>query len=309
MRKLQAIYFLGFLMISFATFAQQVPLFTLLEAVRPTLNPAYAGNQGYSDLVLLTRQQWVGYEGAPVSYYLAANAPLRNRKSGIGVDFQRMNSGPFTQNGLFFSYSYGVDISERSTLSFGLRGGFNSYRILYSDMSVIDPGDPLFETDLTHKILPNFGTGLHYSYEAYFVDISLPRLLRNEFSPDRDQKQGQENREDRPFYFLSGTSMDLVEGITLQPSLGIWWVKGTPPLVDLRILARVKETFGLGMAYRLKSTFSAFLSYRVLENFTLAYAYEFPLNNDYQLTSGTHEIVLGLDFEFLNKKTQSPRSF
>lgn len=300
---------LVFLAATLAGWAQQVPLYSMLEVVRPALNPAYTGNDEISDMVLLSRQQWVGFDGAPVSYYLAGHAPLRNHQSGVGFDYQRMNSGPLTQNGLFLSYSYTVNLSDKSSLAFGLRGGFNSYRLLYSQLDVIQPGDPLFETDLNHRILPNFGTGIHFTRGAYFIDLSLPQLLRNEFRADKEQKAGKDNREDRTFYFLSGCVLYLSEGISLHPSLGLWWMKGSPALVDLRVLARVKESMGVGLAYRISGSFSAYFNYRIVDSFTLGYAYELPLSYDYRLSSGTHEVVLGFDFEFLNRKTQSPRMF
>ena len=309
MNKTRTFIFLFFLTYAVTGWAQQLPLYTMLEQVRPALNPAYAGDEEISDLVLLSRQQWVGFEGAPVSYYLAGHAPLRNHQSGLGFDFQRMNSGPFTQNGLFLSYSYTVNISERSTIAFGLRGGFNSYRILYSQLNVLEPGDPLFETDLNHRVFPNCGTGVHFTYADYFLDFSIPLLLRNEFSPGKDQKEGLDNREDRTFYLLSGYSLNLAKGISLHPSFGLWWMAGAPPLMDLRIFAKVKESLGLGMAYRVSGAFSAYLTYRIIDRFTLGYAYELPLSYDYRLTSATHEVVLGIDFDFLKSKTLSPRGF
>lgn len=289
--------------------SQQKPVYTMQEITRIGLNPAYTGQEGVYDLIFLSRQQWVGFEGAPKSYYLAANAPLRSQKAGVGFDFQRNTSGPVVQNGIFLSYAYTVRIAESTTLSFGLRGGFNSYQIIYSELLIIDPGDRLFEENVQNLILPNVGTGIHFVFKNYFVDFSIPLLLRNEFSPDKDTRSGLQNKEERLYNIQTGAEFDIAEGLAIQPALALWLIGGAPPLLDLRISAILKETASIGLVYRLSGSFGGYVSYKVLDNFIIGYAYELPLAYNYQLTTGTHEVFLGFDFQFLKSKTQSPREF
>ncbi|MCP4313066.1 MAG: type IX secretion system membrane protein PorP/SprF [Bacteroidetes bacterium] len=307
--KMKSIHILFLIVISVSGAAQQIPVFTMQELVQPGLNPAYTGIDGIFDVVMLTRQQWVGFEGAPESYYLAANAPLRSQTAGVGFSFQRQRSGPLTQNGLFLSYSYSIEISEKSELSFGIRGGINNYQIILSDLTVIDPGDPFFESSVNNLILPNFGTGLHYTIGNYFIDVSLPILLRNEYNSNKNQTVGMLNREDRTFNTQTGAVLDISEGITLHPTLEVRWMKDTPPLIDIRLYTELRESIGFGLVYRVSGSFGAYIIYRAFENFIFGYAYELPVGYDYHLTSGTHEVVLGFDFEFLKSKTQSPRRF
>ncbi len=302
-------FLLFILTVSISIYAQQIPIYSMQEMVRPGINPAYAGLEGTSDVVLLTRQQWVGFDGAPKSYFFAANVPLRNPKTGIGFDFQRQLSGPLTKNGIFLSYSYTINVSALSTLSFGLRGGFSGYKIILSDLLRIDPGDPLLESSVTNRILPNFGTGFHYTFRKYYLDFSIPLLLRNEFRPDGEERVGLQNREERVYNFQTGAAYELAEGLTILPALGFWLSKGASPLVEVRLSTTFQSVITVGATYRINGSAGAYVSYRVFENFLLAYAYELPLSYDYHLTSGTHEVVIGFDFQFLSKKTQSPRRF
>ena len=126
------IFTLLFVLLALPGWTQQKPIYAMYEFARTGVNPAYTGDDEIYDMVLLSRQQWVGFEGAPKSYYVAAQAPLRNQKAGIGFDFQRNTSGPTVQNGIFFSYAYTITIAEMTSLSFGLRGGLNSYQINYN---------------------------------------------------------------------------------------------------------------------------------------------------------------------------------
>ena len=171
------IFILLFASLCLPGLTQQKSIYAMQEIARIGVNPAYTGKEEIYDMVLLSRQQWVGFEGAPKSYYVAAQAPLRNQKAGIGFDFQRNTSGPTVQNGIFFSYAYTITIAEMTSLSFGLRGGLNSYQINYNDLLIIDPGDPLFETNVQNLLLPNVGLGIHFEHKNYYADFSVPMLL------------------------------------------------------------------------------------------------------------------------------------
>ena len=194
-------------------------------------------------------------------------------------------------------------------ISVNLRGGFNSYQIIYSDLLILDPGDRLFETDVRGLILPNFGAGVHFTIGKYYADFSIPILLRNEFSPDKKDKEGLQNKEVRTYNIQAGANYMLAEGISIQPALAVWLNSGGPALIDIRISTIVKDVAGIGFVYRVSGSFGGYITYKVMDNFILGYAYELPFSYNYQLSSGTHEIVLGFDFQFLNSKTQSPRKF
>ena len=48
------------------------------------INPAYAGSRDALAANLTHRQQWVGFEGAPVTQILSVHAPVNRRKGGLG---------------------------------------------------------------------------------------------------------------------------------------------------------------------------------------------------------------------------------
>jgi type IX secretion system PorP/SprF family membrane protein len=297
------------LFITVVASAQPLPQYILQEFIRPGVNPAYTGHAGVYDMVLLTRQQWLGIDGAPRSYYLASNVPLRSRRAGIGFVLENQSAGPYTQSGFFTNYSYTVNLTEQSTLSFGLRGGLNSYRISVSGLRVIDQGDYLFENDVRNLIRLNFGTGVHFTIRNYYVDFSTPLLLRNGYSPGKPNGSLKEDKSARIYHLQAGAGYGVMEGFVLEPALAVWLSSGAPPLIDIRLSAEIREVVQAGLAYRVSGSFSGYFTFKVLDNLVLGYAYELPLAYDYRLSSGTHEVVLGLDFQLFNKKTLSPRRF
>ena len=54
------------LLVSVTLFAQE-PLFTQYYVNDMILNPAISGSKTYNPVTIQTRQQWLGFEGAPFS--------------------------------------------------------------------------------------------------------------------------------------------------------------------------------------------------------------------------------------------------
>jgi type IX secretion system PorP/SprF family membrane protein len=292
-----------------ASHAQQIPVYALHELSSPGFNPSYAALEELKDLMIISRQQWVGFEGAPRSYYTSLNFPLKAEDMGIGMDLRRESSGPMNRSAVFVSYGYSLKISPLSRLSFGLRGGLQSYRIQLTGLDLVQQGDLLFQEDIRYRILPNVGTGLHFSYKNYYIDLSAPTLLKNRFTATSESNSSDENKEDRIVFLQAGGDIVISEDIILQPSIVAWNTSNAPGMIDLRVGATLKDSFHAGIAYRLSGALSSYISISFMDKYLISYAYELPLSYNYMLTTGTHEIAFGIDFEFLSRKTLSPRRF
>src|SRR5258706_3276661 len=56
--------------------AQQRPHYTQYILNNYILNPAISGIENYTDLKLSARDQWIGLDGAPQTFYLTIHGPL-----------------------------------------------------------------------------------------------------------------------------------------------------------------------------------------------------------------------------------------
>ena len=281
----------------------------LLENFAPLVNnPAYTGDKDLNDLILMTRQQWTGFEGAPVSYLLATQFSLRDKNASIGADIHNNSAGPVKETGVFFCYSYKVVLSDKSALYLGLKGGVSILHISLSDLLIIDPGDKLFISDVNNIILPNLGTGLHFVYQNYYFDFSVPSLIRNKLSPKGVAGVNNENREDRTVITGSGAKFQIGENIILHPAVSVWLVKGAPMLLETRFSATLQK-LGAGLVYRPLSAVGGFIDYGFRDDIRVGYAFEFPVSMFSGIKTGTHEVFFGYNFSFTKQKTLSPRKF
>ena len=97
--------------------------------------------------------------------------------------------------------------------------------------------------------------------------------------------------------------------------------KGAPNEFDVDISFLFQETLWLGASFR--SAFAAFgkeklssydsadiwLSYLMKNGFRIGAAYDYPLTELSNVTSGAFEIMLGYEFNFREKKIVTPRYF
>ena len=82
MHKMKTRILIGFIallmLLSVVSNAQQDPMYTQYMFNTQTVNPAYAGTWESVGFMVLGRQQWAGWEGAPETYTFTFQAPLKN---------------------------------------------------------------------------------------------------------------------------------------------------------------------------------------------------------------------------------------
>jgi len=288
--------------------SQQDNYYLLEDFVSSRNNPAYTGNSKLNDLMFMTRQQWVGFDGAPTNYLLATQFSLRNKNAAIGADLQNNSVGPETQTMIFLNYSYKIPLGENSSLSLGLRGGIDILQINLSDLLVIDPGDIFFENNVKNLVLPNFGAGLHFTFKNFYFDLSVPTILRNNLNPKGVTTNNNENRQERTLITGIGARFQVADEITLHPAVSAYMTNGAPILIDTRVSITYR-TFGAGLVYRPGSSAGGFFDITFRDSLKIGYAYEYTTSMMRGVQSGSHEIYLGFNFSFTKQKTLSPRRF
>jgi hypothetical protein len=80
---MRTINLITLLFIACHSYAQQLPVNTQFYNNTFLINPATTGSKDIH-LLVSTRQQWVGFKGAPSSYRIAGHSNLRNDKFAVG---------------------------------------------------------------------------------------------------------------------------------------------------------------------------------------------------------------------------------
>lgn len=291
-----------------ALFAQQDPQFTQYMFNMLALNPAYAGSSDRLNIKALTRHQWVGFEGAPTTQTLTAHSPIVNESLCIGGTIMRDAHGPVTQYGFMADVAYRIFMGE-SKLAFGLKGGLNLFQGKFAELNPLVAGDQVFQQNVNSKLDPQFGFGMMYYSDRYYVGLSTPKLLRSEFF-ETDSLAFVSEPGQRSHWFLSGGYVfDMGIYHKFKPTFLVKAVQGAPVSFDLSANFLFYEKFWLGAMYRHQDAVGVLAQYNINDDFSIGYSYDYPLSTLHNYSGGSHEIMLGYLLGKPVKGIRSPRYF
>lgn len=289
-----------------AGFAQQDAQFTQYMYNTININPAYAGSRGAISVFGLYRTQWVGLKGAPETSSFSINTPLDNNL-GLGVSLVNDKIGPTTENNLSADFSYSIPVSQKSKLSFGIKGSANIFKLDPNKLHPETKGDINFQ-DFENKFTPNIGAGIYWHTDKAYAGLSVPNFIQTNRYDDSDIAIYKEKIN---YYFIAGYIFDLnyYQTIKFKPALLTKMVEGSPMQVDVSANFMFNNKFVIGAAYRWSASVSALAGFQISDGLYIGYAYDRETTRLANFNSGTHEIFLR--FEFINKYSSitSPRFF
>ncbi len=300
------------LIIGFASFSygQQEPTFTHYTFNALTINPAFAGHKELLSITALNRARWLNFPGSPRTQNLTVHSILKTKSLGMGFSFLNDSKGPFQGTGIDIDIAYRMPLGE-GRLSFGLKGGvrFISTR-LQSEIVTVDQGDAVFQNDVISQPLPNFGFGILYSLNDFYVGISVPRSLKNKLNTLITNGN---SFEERNYYMMLGGSINLnkSKSVKLKPSFFVKVTESTLLQFDANFLFYFNDKFWLGPMYRSLNDVGILTGLNLSTQVQFGYAFDWSLGNKTgTYNNGTHEFMLRYDFLFEKKEgIVSPRHF
>jgi len=289
--------------------AQQDPMYTQYIFNLQTVNPAYVGYWQTIGLTAISRHQWVGLEGHPTTQTFSFQTPLRSQNVGIGLNVVLDKIGLEKRLSVSFDYSYKVLLSENTALRFGIKGGFTNYSHNLTEYNQYpdNQSDPVFQTNIDNKFMPNVGVGLFLSSPRYFLSLSLPGIIENNYQSNVNNYSSRS--ELRHVFFAGGMMFDLSENVKFKPTFMTKMVTGSPFEYDLSANFLLAEKFWVGGMYRSGDSFGAIAQWIINKKLRLGYAYDFTTSDLRNYQNGVHEIMISFEFVYAKHIIISPRYF
>jgi type IX secretion system PorP/SprF family membrane protein len=315
------VYLVAFSILGQVSFPQQLPLFSQYLYNKFLINPAHAGSDGYTSYNITTREQWIGYSGAPRTYSLSFQTRLLKKgykldqnifnrtvyrpkttgRVGFGGYIFSDRNGLVQRTGFQTSYAYNIWIQDYTQISMGLAFTGYYFKINVNEMSFEESIEPLLNDNLRRGIfVPDVDFGIYLLNPRFDFGISALQLLG---ASDKIGNYVYKNFwMDRHLYlfgsyiFYSGTKGELEPSILLKMSEQI------RPQADIGLNYIYDQTFWAGLAYRtggalISSIRFKFVPSRVkMTSAFIGYAFDFTLNKIQSVTYGTHEMTLALKF-------------
>lgn len=275
-----------------------------------TINPAYVGIWDKAALMLATKANWIGIGGAPISQYINYSTPIREQRSGVGITLQNLNVGREKRLFLTGDYSYRVRLDFKNYLQMGLRAGIVNYD---NNLKNYQPypdyiPDPYATTDFSFRNMTVFGIGAVFFSEDYYISLSAPQVIRNTFNADMSNFASTQKF---TTVFLSGGYVFGQEGrVRFRPNLMIGATFGKSPYFDVSGIVYLPKALQVGINIRSTGSVCFLSQYVVGDRLKIGYALDYSVTSDirkFQL--GTHEILVGYDFNIYKRKYTKPTYF
>jgi type IX secretion system PorP/SprF family membrane protein len=307
MKKFCLVFFLLLIFIfSFAPVkAQYDPLYNQYNFDQLMLNPAYAGVHDILTTSLLYRAQWAGFEGAPQTATLTGHTSLGNNKAGVGATIISERYGVNNNTEVYGAFSYKINFG-RSTLSAGISGGYLNYSYNYGDLNLDVQDDPVFNPLNETVSQPNFGFGLWYFTDDYYLGISVPRILQVDVDTDGGDPS---SRYSRHYYVSAGGMITLNPTLKIKPYTLVRLVDGIPGSIDIGANLLIRELIWAGILFRDFGAIALMGQMEINDQLRLGYSLELATNEITTQSAGTHEIMLTFDLAVFSQQVLKRRYF
>jgi type IX secretion system PorP/SprF family membrane protein len=286
---------------------QQDPMYSMYMFNRLAINPAYAGSRAQLSATLLGRRQWMGFQGAPHTESFSLHAPTADQRHGFGLLAVNDRAGYTNNTAVTGSYAYRVPVGL-GHLAMGMQLGLNSYWVRQSKVGTWDAGDPSFGAggDFS-KVVMVAGPGIYYNNEKWFAGASIPDII-----PHKLYDQYYEPliaKRSLHYFVMGGCILDFSRVVSFKPSFMLKAVQGAPMSLDLNASFLLNEQIWVGGTWRPNNSFALVTEFYLRPNLRLGYAYDVPTTALRNYSTGSHELMLGMDFGFAKEKIVSPKLF
>jgi type IX secretion system PorP/SprF family membrane protein len=292
-----------------ATYAQQEAMYSQYMFNTLAVNPAYAGSRNALSATSLYRSQWSGIDGAPRTITFTIDAPLMDKRMGLGLQVFDDKLGVTHTTGGVLSYAYRIRFNEAS-LSFGMQGTAMQYRADFSNVSLDPLGvtDPAFGGNVSRLML-NAGAGVYYNSDRFYVGLSAPKLISSRNSYRTSSGVQMSTKQFTHLFLAAGYVFPLSDNFDLKPSFLVKAVEGAPIEADLNATLWIKSVFAVGFQYRTSADVSGMVEIQATPQIRLGYQYDRSVTRLQEFNRGSHEVMLRYEFGLNRDKVLSPRFF
>lgn len=312
---------------------QQDPMFTNYQFNSLVFNPAYAGSNEHLTVNLIHRQQWLGFEGAPVTQSLIAHTPLKSERVGVGLSLVNDKIGPTGTFNMAGSYAYRMQVGKKKNmkLSFGLQASVANWHGDWLDVTVEQGTDPAFQQNIS-RWLPNFGAGVYLSSKRFYAGFGCPRLLENDLRNTKSDNIDLYGKTYRHWYTAVGAIFPIDgDQLIFKPSLllkstGLFSSFrsddraqniGSPTALNIDAAFFFRQTFWVGATFRTAVQFSKsssdsadlWAAWNLRNGLRLGASYDITLSRLQKAAGNSFELMAGYEFDIKVKKVASPRYF
>ncbi len=262
--------------ISLVSKAQQDPQFSQNMYNLLTFNPAFAGVGDQMTGSLINRQQWIGFDNAPVSTAFNGNIPLRigRRMHGLGLTVMSDKLGFENKTNIKFQYAYQFKLKQ-GILNAGLSLGLQSNSIK-GDWIALDDNDDLLNGGNidASKMVFDAGLGFYYRSKSLYLGASVTHLNKPKIAYNTNLNIYLY----RHYYLMGGYKHKLTSQLDLIPS---FFIKSDARSTQYDINTNIvyNKKYRGGVSYRVDDAFVLLVGILLRNGLDIGVAYDVSISD------------------------------
>ncbi len=264
-----------------------------------TYNPGVAGTSGLICATAITRQQWIGFDGAPSTTLFNISAPVNLFKinSGVGLLVESDNIGFDKDISLSAIYTFLAELGQ-GKLGIGVSAGMlnktldPTWEIPTGDIHIPASGDPLIPENKESYVAFDASFGLYYRTDKYYAAVSATHINQPKIKFSKGLPYVS-----RHYYATAGYTIQLPNpSLELMPSLFAFSDGKAAQFTVTSLLRYNKKVWG-GVSYRAGDALIGIVGFELYNSLRIGYAYDFPISDIRKNTSGSHEFMVNYCFD------------
>lgn len=274
------------------------------------INPAYSGYKEDVFIQSYFRSQWVGINGAPQSFAIAADGAITNKNVGLGVMVSNDQIGAQSVLSGYFNYAYRIRIGEDETsrLAFGLAAGMLQLGIDGSKLNAVNPIDQAVPVASESRLIPDANLGLYYANKNWFAGVSMTNMLAN-YIPHKNLDNILVPIPQPNLYLTGGALIPINDDIRVKPAFLLKDDFKGPTTLDLDGFLLMNERVTFGAFYRSsvklypkhnlqsdlpdQNAFGVIAEFFATPSIRIGYSYDHSLSGLGNYNYGSHELSIG----------------
>jgi len=250
------------------------------------VNPSLAGMHN-NQVRLGYDARWLGINGAPQTGYINYDR-MFNGNTGWNVSIISDRIGPISSITLANSFSFMINTSAETKLSFGLRHHLTQSTLNLNSSNLYDPSDPLLASDQTGVPVNNFDASLAWMNPSTFmIGFSYRNLIpqpRFRFT----------NTLVDPILSLQGWYNYNFGEMALEGFALLTTSVNTPMNSNFGIMGSYQHKIGAGFNYSPNNQVGVFTYVKATSKLNIFYNYNLPISDIAKASKQSHGIGISI---------------
>lgn len=278
-----------FILISQASQAQDIPLFSQKLTNSFIYNPSLAGHT-FGSMTYSYRQNYSNVPGAPQNHFISMHAPFANHKMGAGLNLFQEDVNFIRNTYASIAGAYHLHFNKYNILSVGVSGEYNITKLNGTSNTLSFEPDPVLSQLQNGNPVYDFSFGMNYQTRYLKAGFALNRMSTAWIKKESSNLSN----------YFSGYAQGMIPlrggNDLLEPYVAFRKFSETNDTYDVGLFYTYDAKITAGAAIRRGDVVNGTLAFKFAKHLLVGYSREIITNSYGGFVGAANEITMRLDF-------------